>query len=134
MPALKKTTKNWIASSDYDIKTAQHMLKSGRYIYVIFMRHLAIEKLLKGVVAQIQEEHPPRIHDLQKLTLLGSVEIPSEYQTFIADLNQMSIVTRYPEDLQKMVSQFPKSVAHKFLQQSQEFTRWLKRDPRLRES
>jgi HEPN domain-containing protein len=133
MPALKKTTKNWIATSDYDIKTAQHMLKSGRYIYVIFMCHLAIEKLLKAVVAQIQEEHPPRIHDPQKLALLGGVEMPMPHQAFIAKLNALSIATRYPEDLQRMVERYPKAVAQEFLDKSQGFARWLKRDPRLRE-
>ncbi len=44
MPELKKTTANWIATSRYDSESAQHMLKTGRYIYVIFLCHLAIEK------------------------------------------------------------------------------------------
>ena len=90
--------------------------------------------MLKAVVAEIQEQHPPRIHDLEKLTDLGSVKIPKEFQTFVTDLNQLSIATRYPEDLQGMVKQYPKPVAQKFLKQSEGFARWLKRDPRLKES
>ena len=31
---------NFIASAEYDLNTAEHMLKTGRYIYVIFMCHL----------------------------------------------------------------------------------------------
>mgnify|MGYP005839965681 CR=1 FL=1 len=40
---------NWIESSNYDIKTAEHMFETKRYVYVLFMRHLATEKLLKAV-------------------------------------------------------------------------------------
>ena len=134
MSALKKTTLNWIASSAYDIKTARHLLETGRYIYVIFMCHLAIEKLLKAVVAQIEEKHPPYTHDLQRLIQLADLDIPPEYKPFIAELNQLSIVTRYPEDLQGMIRQFPKSTAQEFLKQSAGFLRWLKRNPKLKKS
>jgi HEPN domain-containing protein len=30
---------NWIKSSNYDIKTAEHMFATGRYVYVLFMCH-----------------------------------------------------------------------------------------------
>jgi predicted nucleotidyltransferase len=46
---MKKTTANWFASADYDIQTAEAMLKSQRYLYVVFMCHLAIEKTLKAL-------------------------------------------------------------------------------------
>ncbi len=46
MPKRKDRLANWIKSSDYDIKTAEHMFKTGRYIYVLFMCHLSVEKLL----------------------------------------------------------------------------------------
>jgi HEPN domain-containing protein len=44
-------TKNWMATSNYDLKTAEAMLKSKRYIYVVFMCHLAIEKMIKAVIS-----------------------------------------------------------------------------------
>jgi len=47
---MRKETKNWLDTAKYDITTAQHMLNTGRYIYVIFMCHLAIEKILKAVI------------------------------------------------------------------------------------
>lgn len=50
--ALRADTENWIAMSDYDIGTAEHMLSSGRYLYVIFMCHLALEKMLKAHVTE----------------------------------------------------------------------------------
>ena len=40
------------------------MFKTGRYLYVIFLCHMSIEKMLKAIVAQSQERHPPYTHDL----------------------------------------------------------------------
>lgn len=37
-------TDYWKEISDYDIDTAEAMLKSKRYLYVGFMSHQAIEK------------------------------------------------------------------------------------------
>lgn len=134
MPALKKTTKNWMASSDYDIQTARHMLKTGRYIYVIFLCHLAIEKLLKALVAQTQERHPPYTHDLYDLIERIRLEIPVEHQSIISKLNELSVPTRYPEDLQQLIKHYRKPVTRKYFEQSKAFLRWLRRDPRLEPS
>ncbi|GAI74786.1 unnamed protein product, partial [marine sediment metagenome] len=40
---------NFIKSAEYDLNTAKFMLKSRRYIYVIFMCHLSLEKMLKAI-------------------------------------------------------------------------------------
>jgi HEPN domain-containing protein len=61
---VRKDTANWIALADYDIETARHMLSTGRYLYVIFLSHLALEKLLKAYVAEITETVPIKTQDL----------------------------------------------------------------------
>jgi len=134
MSGLKKTTSNWIHSAKYDIETARHMFKTGRYIYVIFLCHLSIEKMLKAIVAQSQERHPPYTHDLYELITLARLEIPPEHRAVVAQLNELSIATRYPEDFEQLVKHYPKPVAEQFLKQSKAFLRWLERDPRLKNS
>jgi HEPN domain-containing protein len=64
---------NWIKSSDYDIRTASALFKSRRYIYVIFMCHLSVEKALKALVVQERKKTPPRIHDLFRLAINQSI-------------------------------------------------------------
>jgi HEPN domain-containing protein len=61
---MKKATTNWLATADYDLVTADAMLKSHRYLYVVFMCHLAIEKTLKALYAEARSAHPPKTHDL----------------------------------------------------------------------
>ena len=38
---MRSDTANWITLADYDLDTAQHMLVTGRYLYVVFMSHLS---------------------------------------------------------------------------------------------
>src|SRR3990170_4002285 len=99
---MRKDTENFLFSSEYDLTTAQHMLKTGRYIYVVFMCHIAIEKLLKAIVAEITNKTPPKTHNLLYLVKLANLFIPQELFDFIAKINNSSVVTRYPEDFKKM--------------------------------
>ncbi len=61
---MRPDTKNWMDLSDYDLETARHMLATGRYLYVIFMCHLALEKMLKACYTEATQSIPPKTHDL----------------------------------------------------------------------
>jgi HEPN domain-containing protein len=61
---MRKETLNWIALAEYDIESASHMLNTGRYLYVVFLCHLALEKMLKAHVVESTHEFPPKTHDL----------------------------------------------------------------------
>ena len=39
----------WLKIANYDLKTAEAMLKSKRYLYVGFMCNQSIKKILKGI-------------------------------------------------------------------------------------
>ena len=61
MANTKDSISNWIKSSNYDIRTAEHMLKTRRYIYVLFMCHLSVEKLLKALYDELVKSHIPYV-------------------------------------------------------------------------
>ena len=50
---------------------------------------------------------------------------------FIGKINTASIPTRYPEDLERAVRDYPESVAKEYLRQTQEINQWLKQHPNL---
>jgi HEPN domain-containing protein len=52
---MKPTTEHWLNLAEYDLETARAMLQSGRYLYGTFMCHLTLEKALKGLIAEQQE-------------------------------------------------------------------------------
>jgi len=130
---MRKDTKNYIKSAEYDLKTADFMLNSGRYIYVIFMCHLSLEKILKAIVTEITQKISPKSHNLIYLLKLGNIQLPSESFDFIAKINNASIVTRYPEDFSKILEAYPKSVAKEYLSKTKEILKCLKKHETLKE-
>ena len=127
-------TKNWIDSSEYDFTTAKHMLQRGRYIYVVFMCHLAIEKLLKAILHEVTGSLPPKTHDLIYLLKLAHLHMPDHLSEFVGKINSASIVTRYPEDLSRILSAYPAAVAREYFNRSREVLEWLRQDRRLTRS
>ncbi len=125
-------TKNWLDMVDYDIDTARQMFKTKRYIYVIFMCHLAIEKALKAIVCEETDEFPPKTHDLIILTNLGRVKFSDDLLDFIGKINNVAVVTRYPEDLSKLISSYSKEVAQEYLNKMLKVIECIKQDPRLK--
>ncbi|MGL5563747.1 MAG: HEPN domain-containing protein, partial [Tannerellaceae bacterium] len=57
----------WVEMSNYDLETAEAMLKTGRYLYVGFMCHQSIEKILKAYWTAHVDGTPLKIHSLSRL-------------------------------------------------------------------
>ena len=63
---MKKETENWLKIARHDLKIAEVLFKDGLYLGVIEHSHAALEKLIKGIIAE-QDKNPSRIHSLLKL-------------------------------------------------------------------
>ena len=50
---INKTVSYWFNGAKYDLSVANAMLKSKKYPYALFMGHLALEKLLKGIGCKV---------------------------------------------------------------------------------
>ncbi len=131
---MRKDTKNWLEMAEYDLQTGEHMLQSGRYVYVIFMCHLSIEKTLKALVTEETGKAPPKTHDLLYLTQKAAVRFATEMLDFVGMINNASIATRYPRDFSRLISSYPKEAANDYLERTKGVVRWLRQDFRLRES
>lgn len=128
---MRSDTQNWIESADYDLETAQHMLATGRYLYVVFMCHLALEKILKAHVTEVTQTIPPKSHDLIFLILKSNLELPQAFVEFLGKINNASIPTRYPDDLQQALREYTEEIAREYLRQAKEVIQWLKQHPNL---
>ncbi|MFH1245812.1 MAG: HEPN domain-containing protein [Candidatus Omnitrophota bacterium] len=124
---MDKETRNWIDMVEYDVATARQMFKTGRYVYVIFMCHLAIEKALKAVVYKKTDKLPPKTHDLIYLANLGKIELVQELSDFVGIINNAGVVTRYPEDLSRLISSYPKEITETYLRKALEVIRCVTR-------
>lgn len=119
-------TLEWINQADYDIDTAEAMFQSGRYIYTIFMIHLAIEKSLKAVLVENSHETPPKIHNLVLLLKQTNIQLPEPLNKFIMRLSMAGVSLRYPEELSKTLEKYPKTIAQEYLKMAREVLECLK--------
>jgi HEPN domain-containing protein len=126
---MDKVTKNWIDSANYDLQTANAMYKAGRHIYVVFMCHLAIEKMFKACLSQkYPTDMPPKIHNLIVLSQRAGLSPPDNLKDFFQRMDNISIATRYPEDMRAIVKDFNKDTSKKILIDTRKLLRWLKQN------
>lgn len=118
---MKKETKYWLETAEYDFDTAKAMFRTRRYLYVIFMCHLCLEKMLKGCVVEFTSVFPPRTHNLDMLVEVTKLKLPNDMSDFIRKLSSQSVPTRYPKDLK----QFTRSQTQDYLQQTEMVLLWL---------
>jgi HEPN domain-containing protein len=122
---MEEDIKYWIDLAEYDLKTAEAMFESRRYVYVLFTCQQAVEKVLKALVVKASHRFPPRTHDLLKLALLAEIDLDNEQKEFLAKLSFYYIESRYPEELLKISESITRSVALEYLNRSKEVLKWL---------
>ncbi|OGL44803.1 MAG: hypothetical protein A2W05_00620 [Candidatus Schekmanbacteria bacterium RBG_16_38_10] len=124
---MKKEIRNWLDSALYDLETAEHMFNAGRYIYTIFMCHLALEKVLKAKVEEISNKTPPKTHDLEYLIELAKLSPDENKEKFLVEISNLSVVTRYPRDFQSMFRDFSRERVESILTKTKETFQWIEK-------
>ncbi len=107
------------------------MLRTGRHLYVVFMCHLALKKMLKAHIELHEDKFPPKIHDLRVLLERAELEIPATNVSIIKEIDKESVATRYPEDLQIVIKHYTKGYCSQILKQTEKTIQWLRSHPRL---
>lgn len=115
-----KAPREWFEQAEYDLETARAMFNGGRYIYTVFMCHLSIEKALKGLYAEKFQKEPPKIHNLNYFCNVLNLVPDENIRNFIDNLNSLSVPTRYPDELKKLLRDYRKESTGKVLAQTVE--------------
>ena len=120
------------ASSNYDMQTAKAMFETGRYLYVVFICPLAMEKMLKALLSQkYPQDIPPKIHNLITLAQKAGIKPPDNLKDFFLRIDNVSVVTRYPEDMRALAKDFNKESAKLILSETRKILKWLKQNLKL---
>ena len=103
------------------------MLNAGRYLYVGFMAHQAVEKILKALFVSRFDEQPPYTHSLSILVKkIGLEKDLSEMQFGIIDiLEPLNIEARYPTHKEKLLNSLSAEKCADILVQTQELYQWI---------
>ena len=124
---VEKDVKSWIDTSSYDLETARALLKSKRYLYVLFMCQQSLEKLLKAHATAHTGAFPPRIHNLARLGEFAALEFSSEERALLERLSLYYLQSRYPPEIQALTKKVSRSMATDHFQQTEALWKRLRR-------
>jgi len=125
---MNKKVTYWIDLSDYDIDTASAMLKSKRYLYVGFMAHQAIEKILKAYFVKNKNEVAPFSHSLAYIAKKADLYryFSEKQKNFIDFLEPLNIEARYPSHKKQLLASLTEKRCNEILNKSKELHSWVK--------
>lgn len=118
----------WIDISDYDLETAEAMLRSKRYLYVGFMCHQTIEKVFKAYFTRVKSETAPFSHSLSYLAKKGDLyeSFTDEQKDFIDQIEPLNIEARYPFHKERLLKSLTEEKCTEILKKTKELQLWIK--------
>lgn len=114
--------------ADYDYETAETLMSAGRYLYVGFMCHQTIEKMLKAYWSSVLEEPPLKIHHLSRLAAKSGLidELEEKQLRFIDMLEPLNIEARYPSYKEKLMQALSPDNCKALLHDTDNLRQWIK--------
>ena len=95
---IKEHIQYWLDSAEHDWDAAENLFASGKYDWCLFIGHLVLEKILKALFVQDNNNQlPPKTHNLIKLAERTELELSEEQIIFLDEVNDFNIETRYPQ-------------------------------------
>ena len=126
---MNAKVKYWIDLSDYDMETAEAMLIGKRFLYVGFMCHQSVEKILKAYYSFVINDVPPHSHSLAYLSEKCTIydEFSNTQKDFIDQLEPLNIEARYPSDKEQLLKSLTEVKCTELLDKTRNLTEWIKK-------
>lgn len=120
--------KYWFDSADSDYETMKVLYNNKKNTWCLFIGHLVIEKLLKGLYAKNNPENPiaPKIHNLILLSQKTKLEIPIEIREKIQVINTFNISARYDDYKKSFDLKCTDNYTSEQVKNIEEVQKWLK--------
>ena len=124
---MKSRTKTWVALAKNDLELARDLLKKkGRYYYSAHFCHQALEKMLKGIIAENTNAIPLPTHNFKILLDQSGIKaVPIEIKEFLISMVPHYIGTKYPEDIAKLYKKYSKQNVLSLYKKTAEAYQWL---------
>jgi len=125
---LKQKTMNWLNIAQDDYEVAGQLLENKKYLHCLFFCQQAIEKAIKAIYYEKNEETPPRKHNLASLA--EDIGVFDELERLDSDLlntlSQYYIESRYTEDRDALARKCNKAFTEDILKKTEVVFKWLK--------
>jgi HEPN domain-containing protein len=119
----------WLELAEYDLETARIMLRSRRYLYVGFMCHQVIEKVLKAYYVQAKGKMPPYTHNLELLAAESALsgELSDEQIAHMRQIEPLNVESRYPADRELLAKALTPKKCRSILRATEDFYEWIRK-------
>lgn len=119
--------KYWFESARHDLDTAQSMFEAARYDWCLFAGHLVLEKSLKAIfVDRNDNAMPPKIHNLVRLAEISKVELNDKQKNLLDKITDFNIQTRYPDYKFDFYKRCTKKYTDEYFDKIKELHTWLR--------
>ena len=125
---MKDRIQYWIDMAEYDLETARVMITGKRFLYVGFMCHQVIEKILKGFYVFQKNANPSYTHNLSHLAHQGGLndKMTEEQKDFIDILEPLNVGARYPTHKEQLIRSLDEEKCKEILQKTERLYQWIR--------
>ncbi|MCK5843612.1 MAG: HEPN domain-containing protein [Victivallales bacterium] len=124
----KEAIEYWVELAEYDLETAKVMLDGKRYLYVGFMCHQAVEKILKAHYVSVNNEIPPFTHNLMFLAEETDIldSLSDGQKDIIQTLRPLNVESRYPKYKDKVFGTLSDERCREIVSNTESMLKWIK--------
>ncbi|OGU10293.1 MAG: DNA-binding protein [Ignavibacteria bacterium GWB2_35_12] len=126
---MDEKVKYWLSLSEYDLDTAEAMLQTNRFLYVGFMCHQSVEKILKAYFTKLKSTTAPYTHNLTFLSKeTGIYEQFNDVQKEIIQMIEpLNIESRYPSYKEKIFESLNYDRCVLVINSTKDLVNWIKK-------
>ena len=117
----------WLKIAEEDWRVANHLFEKGDYSYALFFGHLTVEKILKALYVDKQNETPPFSHNLVYLSEKSGLELHEDNLELLEEISDYNLEARYPDDKLSFFRKCTIEFTENKLKQIEEVRKWLLR-------
>jgi len=123
---IQKIKDFWVEEADEALQVAWHLFEKKDFSYALFFGHLAVEKILKAVFVIRIGEHPPHIHNLQRLAEIAGIELSEVQIEQLIKISSFNLKARYPDQKRDFRKKCTEEFTKNELEQIEEIIRCLR--------
>lgn len=118
----------WFDSANSDFDTMKVLFENRKNTWCLFIGHLVIEKMLKGIYAKNNPQNPiaPKTHNLILLSQKAKLYVSQEIREKIQIINTFNISARYDDYKKTFEEKCTNDYTSKQVKNIEEVLMWLK--------
>ncbi len=117
----------WKKTAQEDVKTAEALLGTKRYLPCLFFCHLFLEKIAKGLYIANKDDSPPYSHDVIKILNQADLSVPTDIADAIHEINRFNIQARYDDYKFSLYKEATQLFTKAWFEKAKEIYVWLEK-------